>query len=364
MKSLLAIFLLGLFSCQNHQSKKHRVQISGVVRHTENSLILLNRLTPEGYQTVDSSILDKGNRFEFSVLSDINGAIFQIDVFGKQEVIFVVDTADLSIAAVGSDSLAPFQIRGSDAADAITMASEIVTDHTRRSAEFKNLMSHAQDSSSLVAWEDSLSMSKKYFSDHMMDIIRKQRGSLAGLLLLTHYFSLEQHLAFFEEQMPLFATNLDNHDIFQQIQNEFNNFRRLAVGAMAPNFQLPTPESSHVSLSDFRGSYVLIEFWGSWCLPCRLENPKLVEVYNKFSESGFEVIGVSLERNRDNWLKAIHDDSLPWVHVSDLQYFDSPMIELYDIGGVPMNYLLNPDGTIIAKSISAKQLETILMERL
>jgi peroxiredoxin len=140
------------------------------------------------------------------------------------------------------------------------------------------------------------------------------------------------------------------------------NERNLEIGATAADFSLPNPDGKLIQLSDFRGKYVFLDFWASWCQPCRRENPDLVKVYEKYQGDQFEILGVSFDRSREKWLKAIKMDGLEWVHVSDLKYFDSEMIQLYNITNVPMSFLLDREGKIIAKNIHADQLEQLLVE--
>ncbi|NJN28649.1 MAG: TlpA family protein disulfide reductase [Cyclobacteriaceae bacterium] len=134
----------------------------------------------------------------------------------------------------------------------------------------------------------------------------------------------------------------------------------LEVGSIAPGFSLPNPSGKMVSLSDFRGKYLYLDFWASWCQPCRQENPALVAAYRQFHSPTFEMLGVSFDKNKDKWLNAIEEDGLPWEQVSDLKYFDSDLIEKYQIQAIPFSLLLDPDGKILAKNIRASELESLL----
>ena len=142
-------------------------------------------------------------------------------------------------------------------------------------------------------------------------------------------------------------------------REQIETAKKTGIGKFAMDFTQNDTLGIPVSLSQFRGKYVLVDFWASWCGPCRAENPNVVKVFNQFREKGFTVLGVSLDRPnaKDKWLKAIHDDGLAWTQVSDLKFWDNEVAKLYGIRAIPQNFLIDPEGKIIAKNLRGPELE-------
>jgi peroxiredoxin len=138
----------------------------------------------------------------------------------------------------------------------------------------------------------------------------------------------------------------------------------LPIGSEAPEIRQQTPDGATFALSQLRGKYVLIDFWASWCRPCRIENPNVKLVYEKYHKKGFEILGVSLDRDHAAWLKAIKDDGLPWKHVSDLGFWNNAAAQEYGVSSIPFTVLVDREGRIVAKGLRAHDLDAKLAELL
>ena len=256
-----------------------------------------------------------------------------------------------------------FEVEGSLEMDQIARIESIVDsinqDMTRINGEYMEA-SQAGDQAKVEALTEEFQTLQRRQEKVIKAEIENMEPSLAVINALA--FLGEHNVDFTEEVFGKIEALYPDSKHVKQYREQLDNSLKLSVGKPAPDIMLPNPEGDTVALSSLRGKVVLIDFWAAWCGPCRRENPNVVRLYNEYKSKGFEIYGVSLDRSRDAWLKAIKDDKLTWVHVSDLKYFNSVVVPLYNIEGIPYTVLIDKDGKIIAKNLRGKSLADKLKE--
>ncbi|MEO9020962.1 MAG: TlpA disulfide reductase family protein [Ginsengibacter sp.] len=226
----------------------------------------------------------------------------------------------------------------------------------------KNRLEDKSGARELINEFGKLDSTKRH--DVYLDFLKKNRKSPIGLYVLESYsgrdIDPQKALPFFNQLSKSLKNSKEGRLFYKRIQVA----RKTAVGAMAIEFTQNDTLGKSVSLSDFRGKYVLVDFWASWCGPCRAENPNVVKAFNEYKDKNFTVLGVSLDQpgRKQSWLDAIHKDKLWWTQVSDLKYWGNAVAKLYGIRAIPQNLLIDPSGKIIARNIRGRELNEKLVE--
>jgi peroxiredoxin len=201
----------------------------------------------------------------------------------------------------------------------------------------------------------------------VIDFVKSHLDSYVSVYAL-HDFNLDGSFRVEADKIsPLFESlskAIKESSAGKELAQDIELSRRTALGAMAPDFSQADTTHQQVQLSSFRGKYVLLDFWASWCKPCRAEHPALVKAYHSYKDKGFTIVGISLDNNRNNWLRAIQKDKLGWTHVSDLKFWKNEVAHLYGVKSIPQNLIIDPQGKILAKNIPVHELHSWLEQNI
>lgn len=198
-------------------------------------------------------------------------------------------------------------------------------------------------------------------TDYKLNFVKENSNSIFGLMLISEMVQRKEIDATqASEILDALPPKAASSQLAANLKSNIENMKRADVGGMAPDFSAPTPEGNMLSLKETLGKYTIIDFWASWCKPCRRENPNVVRVYNKYHDKGLNIISVSLDRNnqKDRWVKAIEDDKMDWYHVSNLKFWQDPIAQMYNVRSIPATFLLDENGKIIAKNLRGAALES------
>ncbi len=347
------------------------VTIRGTVARPANGVILVTEMRPGNTGTrpeQDTITLLDGNRFEKKMRLTSPG-YYRIDFFQNQVVDVILDKSDLTVDVDGDRPGGAVSVKGSPDLDLIERVQTKIAE-AKDLPEAKAIEEEFQGASQRNNREEIEALQGRYLAviqnatKEAAALLNDEPPSLGMIHLLQNagLFDADKNIDAYRKAADKFRTQWPDIQYGKDFVAYVDKLAATAIGSKAPEISLPDPNGKVVTLSSYRGKFVLVDFWAQWCGPCRRENPNVVKAYNTFKSKKFDILGVSLDRKREDWVRAIAEDGLAWTHVSDLRYFESQAARDYNITGIPFSVLVDPDGVIIAKNLRGAELHKKLAE--
>ncbi len=355
-------FLLFFFTCTTPQDDG--ILLSGnIENYVPGSIVQLERVIESDVEPIDTLEVSYDGNFTARVII-AEPSFYRLNFANRQYVSLILtgEEEEVIVNAHGNDPRGFSEVSGSYDTEFKRQMDEIMKAYQSQRVLLQKQQLSARNNRDRQGFDAATQkMSALGYSTEadLKSVIRQASGSLAAIYGL-ELIDPSNNYAFLDSISRGLQASMPKNTYVKNFANLVESMRSLAIGAIAPEIALPNQNGQLVTLSSLKGKYVLIDFWAAWCRPCRIENPNVVRVYNQYSDRNFEILGVSLDRTKEAWLKAIEQDALPWIHISDLKFWNSIAAKTYQISSIPATYLIDPEGKIIAKNLRGSSLEAKL----
>lgn len=351
-----------LASCTNQPVNKNQYTINGTIDGDSSGIVYLFKRESGKWVKLDSAQVEN-NKFKFSNTLDFP-EMYYISIKGENKFAPIfVEPSEITFKT-SYDNFRSAEITGSEAQteydslqSKLGMFDEMFSNAWNKIKEARNKDDKEAEDKWQKEYDNIDAQMKQFILDNAMT---NNKSVVAAYAVLRHaYYYDEKDL---EPIVNNFDPSIKDSPYVKQLSDRVETLKRVAVGQPAVDFTMTDTAGNPVELSSLFGKYLLVDFWASWCGPCRRENPNVVATYNQYHDKGFDILGVSFDESKDKWIKAIKDDGLVWHQVSDLKGWGNEAGKLYAINSIPANVLLDPSGKIIAKNLSGDDLKDKLSE--
>ena len=371
MRKLLFMGLLAAFTACEDEAEGY--QISGTVENApEGMQIYVSELNETNTQTVTIDTIPViDGKFEADLPEKEQPAISFLTMDNSRgNILYIADNTPISFQ-IYPDSMASSTVTGGRDNEILYSYLDRIKETNRRMAALRGDMQEAfatRDSARLSEVQKS---QQSIFDEDRLNkeqLVKENPNSIVAVMVLQDMINTQMYTSDeLREMYHNLSEEIKSTSLAKTLDQNIKNLSQTDVGNVAPSFSAPTPEGGELALEDVLGEVTLVDFWASWCKPCRVENPNIVDVYEKYHDKGFNIIQVSLDRpgQKDQWLQAIEEDNLgEWNHVSNLLFWQDPIAAQYGVRAIPAAFLLDEEGRIVAKDLRGPELEEKVAELL
>ncbi|MBX2828876.1 MAG: AhpC/TSA family protein [Flavobacteriaceae bacterium] len=362
MRRLLALFItLLLISCNETDSNGYTLEVNAL-GYADGTKVLVYDVEDNKTNVKDTLELQGGKISKnYPNEEDVKIQVLRIDGT-RNNIIYFVENEPIK-AHIYKDSLGASYVTGGMQNELYNEFNKGMASMNKRKQQIAVAFRQAQQEqdgmlvNELRAQNQTLTAQERNYKSNF---VRENKNSVFSIMLLAELFGKEEITTAEATQIiSELSPKMAQHPLVDNLKESIDNKKKADIGGMAPDFSAPQPNGEMLALKDVLGKYTIIDFWASWCRPCRMENPNVVNVYNQYHDKGLNIISVSLDRNnqRDRWLKAIEDDKMDWFHVSNLQFWQDPIARQYNVRSIPATFLLDENGRIIDKNLRGPALQ-------
>ena len=364
MKNIILLLFAAVILSSCGGKDKNQFIIAGSMPGVDSGMVYLQKTEAGEWKKLDSAVIQNG---EFTFNGTVASPEMWYLTFEERQVHFpfFVENSEISMTLY-PDSIEKSVVAGSE-------ANAVFKNYTDQKSAFDDKMNElyteykkareANDTALMNRLDAASTEVDEEMKKLIVDFAKANNKSVVAPYLITRNF-WQFELPELEEIVTAFDTSLNASGYYQSVIKRIDILKKVAIGQPAVDFTMNDSLGNPVALSSFRGKYLLVDFWASWCAPCRHENPNVVRAYKGYHSKGFDILGVSFDKEWEKWIRATKDDNLTWNHISDLAGWGNAAGKIYKVNSIPSNVLLDKDQVIIAKNLRGEDLQNKLAELL
>lgn len=373
MKSAILYLLLSitLLSACSNSNTANGFELKGKLTNAHGDTVFLEHLGTKELKVIDTAVLDEAGEFVMNPnITEIG--FYRLKTSPKNFATFIFDENEkVSITGDVANLGNTYKVEGSVDSKLFWEINQASAKSYRQRDSIQKMFQNFVNTSNMDSIRiDSMSnaLEKPYtallnsHNEYLKKFVEEHPSSFSSLVAIQQLPPEEYMDLYFKLDDGLYS-KYPNSNYIKAFHESVSAGRKLAIGTVAPEINMNTPEEKPLALSSLKGKVVLVDFWASWCGPCRAENPNVVKAYNKYKAKGFDIYSVSLDKDMDKWKQAIKADNLTWKnHVCDFKFWQSPVVSLYNFNAIPTNVLIDREGKILAKNLRGEDLDKKLEE--